>query len=88
MKPLWEEGGSMKLKVLSFDERFDAHYCTDENGGRVLVDILVDGSLPNKDRQYYVGKEIFCQGLTGYLMIAHDVTLTPPTDRQTDKGEV
>jgi len=63
----------MKLKVIAFNGQFDAHNCVDEDGNKHLVDIMVDGSLENKDREYWVGKTIECDWLIPYLELAHNV---------------
>ena len=63
----------MKLKVLSYCETEDYHYCEDEDGRRHRVDIMVDGKLKGSAKDQ-IGTTVECETLNTYVEIANGVT--------------
>ena len=63
----------MKLLVKRYNAEQDYHECITPDGNLHRVDIMVDGGLENKDREFWVGKTIECEYLNPYIEIANSV---------------
>lgn len=63
------------VTVMRWNERMDAHECSDEKGNRVWLDLVTDGSLPCDDMKSLEGKTVEFEYSHPYLSIAHGVKL-------------
>lgn len=64
-----------KVTVLHWKEHLDAHECRDEKGNRILLDLVVDGSLPCNDMKSIEGKTVEFESSNPFVSIAHGVKI-------------
>jgi hypothetical protein len=66
----------MKLHVISYNADHDYHVCKNDDGHRVNVDLLVDGSLPEGTAPLdLIGKTVEVEYTHAYVSIANGVRL-------------
>lgn len=62
----------MKLKVLSYSERYDAHKCRLPDGTERFVDLQVDKTLPLSNEEL-IGRAAEVDHIDGFLYVASNV---------------
>jgi hypothetical protein len=66
----------VKLKVISYDEEGNYHWCRDKRGEELRVDLMACGTLPEDTTpQSLVGKIVTCKYVYPFLVIAEGVSL-------------
>ena len=66
------------LKVDSYNESEDYHFCTDEEGQQRKVDLITSGCLPdNIDKKSLIGREVEVEYTHCYLEMAEQVSIKP-----------
>jgi len=69
---LLDELIEMKLKVLSYNESSDFHYCKDLETGKIInLDLFTDKEIPGETNRSIIGKEISIERKSPFIEFAY-----------------